>query len=73
MNNGNQPEDTEVDIKLSVMKPLSARWIISACDYLRTEAGIVRGGFVEAGICEAVDEAESDCVSEEDPAFCKYQ
>ena len=38
-------------------------------DYLypRTKAGIVRGGFVEAGICEAVDEAESDCNSEDDP------
>ena len=27
-----QPEDIEVDMKLSVMKPLSARWIISAYD-----------------------------------------
>ena len=38
-------------------------------DYLypRTEAGIVRGGFVEAGICEAADEAEIDCNSEDDP------
>ena len=31
------------------------------------EDGIVRGGLVEAGICEAVDEAESDCDSEDDP------
>ena len=29
-NDGKQPEDIEVDMKLSVMKPLSARWIISA-------------------------------------------
>ena len=48
MNDGKQPEDIEVDMKLSVMKPLSARWIISAYDYVRMEAGIVRGGFVEA-------------------------
>ena len=27
----------------------------------------MHGGFVEAGICEAVDEAESDCDSEDDP------
>ena len=46
MNDGKQPEDIEGDMKLSVMKPLSARWIISACDHLRTEAGIVHGRFV---------------------------
>ena len=56
-----------MDMKLSVMKPLSARWIISAYDYLRMEARIVRGGFMEAGICKAVDETESDCDSEDDP------
>ena len=67
MNDGKQPEDIEVDMKLSVMKPLSARWIISAYDYLRMEAGIVRGGLMEAGICEAVDKTESDCDSEDDP------
>ena len=57
-----------MDMKHSVIKPLSARWIISAYDYLRTEAGIVHGGFVEAGICEALDEAQGDCDSEGDPS-----
>ena len=39
----------------------------AACyDYLRTEDGIVRGGFVEVGVCEAVDEVESDCDLEND-------
>ena len=56
-------------MKLFVMKPLRARWIISAYDYLRTETGIVHSWFVEAGICEPMDEAESDCDSENDP-FC---
>ena len=65
MNEGKQPADIEVDIKLSVTKPLSTRWIISAYDYLRNEGGIVRGGFVEGGICEAVDKPESDSESEE--------
>ena len=67
MNDGKQPEHFELDMKLSVMNPLSARWIISAYDYLRNEGGIVRGGFVEAGICEAVDKPESDSESEDDP------
>ena len=35
------------------------KWIISAHDCLRHESGIVRGGFVEAGILETLDEADS--------------
>ena len=54
-------------MKLSIMKPLSARWIISAYEHLRNEGGIVRGGFVKAGICEAEDKPESDSESQEDP------
>ena len=57
----------EVDMTLSLMNPLSGRWIISLNDYLRTEAGIMLGGFVEAGICESMDEAESDYDSANDP------
>ena len=52
---------------MRLCETLSARWIIYAYDCLRTEAGIVCGGFVEAGTCEAIDEAESDCDSEDDP------
>ena len=63
----NDHEDIQVDMKLAVMKLVSAKWIISAyIYYLRTEAGIVHGGFVEAGICEVVDTAESDYDSEDD-------
>ena len=67
MNDGKQAADIEVDMKLSVMKPLSARWSISAYDFLRNEGGVVHGTFVEAEICEAVDKPESDSESEEDP------
>ena len=49
-----------VDMKLSVTKSLSARWIISAHDYLRSESGSVCGRLVEVGICEALDKPESD-------------
>ena len=61
MNDRKQPEDIEVDMTLS------ARWIISAYAYLRNEGGIVRGGFVEAEICEAVNKPESDSESEDHP------
>ena len=51
------------------MKPLSAKWITSAYNYLRSESGMVRGGFIEAGIVEALDqdETEDQAESGEDP------
>ena len=66
---GKEPEDIKVDTRLSVMKPLGARWITSACDYIRSESGIVRGGFLEAGIVDALDqdEANSEEHSDDDP------
>ena len=66
---GKEPEDIKVDTRLSVMKPLGARWITSACDYIRSESGIVRGGFLEAGIVDALDqnEANSEGHSDDDP------
>ena len=48
------------DSSVSVMKPHSANWIISAIDYLRSEPSIVRGGFVDAGIVEALDQDENN-------------
>ena len=65
----NDHEDIQVDMKLAVMKPASVPSGLSLpihIYYLRTEAGIVHGGFVEAGICEVVDTAESDYDSEDD-------
>ena len=55
---GIEPEDIKVDTKLSIMKPLGTRWITSAYDYLRSESGIVHGGFLKAGIVEALESDE---------------
>ena len=63
---GKEQEDVKVDTRLSVMKPLGAKWITSAYDYLRSQSGIVHGGFVEAGIVKTLD-AEDDSSSDEDP------
>ena len=60
MDEGNQPGDVEVDTKFSLIKRLWAKWIISAYDYIRPEPGIVHRGFVEAGIVEVIEKAESE-------------
>ena len=44
----------------SVMKPLTARWITSAYDYLKKNTGIIHSGFVEAGIVAAINEADNE-------------
>ena len=66
---GKEPEDVKVDTRLTIMKPFGAKWITSAYDYLRSESGIVRGGFIEAGIVQALDEDETEdqAESDEDP------
>ena len=54
-----------------IMKPLGTRWITSAYDYLRSQTGIVRGGFSAAGIVEILESDEVEDIdaadSDEDP------
>ena len=52
-----------------MMKPLSAKRIIAAYDYLRSNAAIISGGFVKAGIVEAVNDPDSDQDHENADAF----
>ena len=49
------------------MKPLSAKWITAAYDHLRSDSAFIRGGFVEAGIVEALEETETEEHSDDDP------
>ena len=41
-----------IDFKLSVMKPLEAKWLIELFDYLKTNNTIVSNGFKAAGIID---------------------
>ena len=43
-------EPTPVDLRLSVMKPLNARWILKAHNYIKENKSIVENGFKGAGI-----------------------
>ena len=51
---GIQIESVKVDLRLSVMKELEAKWIVSTFDYLRANTSIVFNGFQEAGIVHAI-------------------
>ena len=42
----NQP----VDMKLSIMKPIGAKWMIEASDYIQSHLDMIRNGFKNTGI-----------------------
>ena len=46
---------TPVDLRLSVVKPLGAQWMIQLYDYLKSKPEIVQNGFRAVGI--------EDCIS----------
>ncbi len=39
-----------VDLKLSIVKPLAARWFVQLEDYLKSRPDIINNGFTGAGI-----------------------
>ena len=41
-----------VDLRMSVMKPLGSRWLVSLYDYIRDHKAIVLNGFKAAGISQ---------------------
>ena len=48
-------EPTPVDLRLSIMKPLNARWIVNAYGHLKENMNIVINGFKEAGITQILE------------------
>ena len=45
-------DNSAVDLKMSVVKPLGAQWIIDAINYLKRNPNIVINGFRSTGIFE---------------------
>ena len=68
---GIQLEDVNVDLRLSVMKELEAMWMVSACDYIKSNKTIIQNGFSKTGIMIAIegklDDQSTDLVQDEDP------
>ncbi len=43
-------EKKPVDLKLSIVKPLAAKWFVQLSDYLKSKPDIITNGFKGAGI-----------------------
>ena len=52
---GRDVYEVEVPLKLSVMKPTHARWLLGFYDHMRNSGDIIRKGFKMAGIDDAID------------------
>ena len=52
---GRDVYEVEVPLKLSVMKPTHARWLLGLYDHMRNSGDIIRKGFKMAGIDDAID------------------
>ena len=49
-------------MRMSVVKELSSRWILSAYDYIHCSPDIIRNGFQKAGITSAIEDGiEAPC------------
>ena len=58
LNTGAAAHDVKVNVKLSIMKPLHAKWIIEMYHHLKISKLIVISGFRKARITEAVSQAD---------------
>lgn len=47
-------ERKPIDLKMSAIKPLSAGWIVSACNYVKNNPTIIINGFKETGISSCI-------------------
>lgn len=56
---GVNPHDIKVDVKLSTVKPLHAKWIIEMYHHLRNSKNIITNGFRKAHITDSVFESFS--------------
>ena len=63
---GKNPEDISVDMRLSVLKELQAKWLVSAYDYLCANPLIGINGFKNAGIVDAIENFSSGTATERD-------
>ena len=52
LESGKQPENVKTDTKLSIVKPLHAKWATSFYDYMQTNKSIVTKGWDRAGITQ---------------------
>ena len=54
LESGKNPDEVRVDVKMTVIKEVGARWLVSLYDYLLNNPDICSNGFAKAGITLAI-------------------
>ena len=54
LESGKNPDEVCVDVKMTVIKEVGARWLVSLYDYLLNNPDICSNGFSKAGITLAI-------------------
>ena len=61
-----KPENVKVDLRISVLKPLQAKWVTSFYDKMQSRQDIVKKAWERAGITEVnMDKSKENFI--EDP------
>ncbi len=47
---GDSSKINPVDLRMSIVKPLGVRWMISLYEYMKSKPEIIKNGFIHAGI-----------------------
>lgn len=55
---GIQPDKVSVDLRISVLKPLHAKWIVQFYDYMQSNKDIVVKGWQRSGVSAALEEPQ---------------
>ena len=56
MEKGKRTHEIKVDVRISVVKPLHAKWIVKFYDSVRSKPELVKNGWQKAGIAEKINE-----------------
>ena len=64
---GKAAADVQVSLKLSVIKPLHAKWMADLCNTLKDDKEMVINGFRNTGITEVIENAKDMVEKIENP------
>ena len=59
INAGKSPDEVVVHMKLTVLKEVGAKWLVSMYDYIQSRPEICKNGFVKAGIVEVISSPDN--------------
>ena len=55
LDDGTDVYSVDMKLQLPVLKPIHTKWLISLYDYLRNQPELIKKGFKQAGINDAID------------------